>query len=155
MRYTETTAPPPDPRTQSKRERLDRAYFMDAMAQTEYDLLHHAHVNGQIPQEWHEIAHDPDARNAPTVKITLRVDANVVRFFKAMGHGYQHRMNRVLKAFVHGRLSRMVNGPDTSDFVMRPEEVLRWKSERPEWGHFERARAARRAEVTTAPREEE
>ncbi len=77
----------------------------------------------------------------PAVKITLRVDANVVKICKAMGAGYRHKINRVLSAFVPGRLSRTVNGPDTTDFVIRPDEVLRWRAARTD-GCAARARSA-------------
>ena len=33
----------------------------------------------------------------------LRLDADVLRFFRAFGAGYQTRINEVLKAFMHAR----------------------------------------------------
>ena len=35
----------------------------------------------------------------PKASISLRLDADVVRWFKAQGPGYQTRMNAVLRAF--------------------------------------------------------
>lgn len=61
------------------------------------------------------VAEDPDApelldaewfRTAELVvpgekkRITMRVDQDVVDYFKRKGHGYQTRMNAVLKAYV-------------------------------------------------------
>jgi uncharacterized protein (DUF4415 family) len=37
------------------------------------------------------------------VPISLRVDPDVLAFFKRGGDGYQSRMNAVLRAFMHGR----------------------------------------------------
>ena len=67
----------------------------------------------------HAIAEDPDAasvldeafwRNAETLDprhakstITMRVDDDVVDFFKRGGAGYQSRMNAVLRAYVYAR----------------------------------------------------
>jgi uncharacterized protein (DUF4415 family) len=69
------------------------------------------------------IADDPDAapildqafwRNATLLDprhekstITLRIDGDVLDFFKRGGSGYQSRMNAVLRAFVYSRLEKM------------------------------------------------
>jgi uncharacterized protein (DUF4415 family) len=65
------------------------------------------------------IASDPDAapildegfwRNAQSLEpppgktpVTLRVDDDVLDFFRAGGPGYQSRMNAVLRAYAHAR----------------------------------------------------
>ena len=40
--------------------------------------------------------------NAPAVKrqVTLRIDPDIVEFFKASGQGYQTRINAVLRSYV-------------------------------------------------------
>ena len=38
--------------------------------------------------------------HAPKQAISLRVDADVLAFFKAQGKGYQTRMNTVLRSYV-------------------------------------------------------
>lgn len=122
-------------RKRTVRERMHLAGFADAMRMLEYDSICEVAMQGKIPPAWHEIATDPDRRGANRVKVTFRVNNDVVRYFKAMGPGYQERMNKVLSAYVHGRLYRIVNGPDTTDFVLRPEKVARQvAAKRPEWG---------------------
>ena len=54
-----------------------------------------------------------------------------------MGPGYQARINRVLRAYMHMRLGKLVQGPDTADFVLRPDEVVRRARARTEWGTAE------------------
>lgn len=138
MEYKPSAHPAPDPRKQTKRERLDRMYFMDAMYRTEYDILKGMYEVNGLPDEWHNIVYESGDRKGATVKITIRLDEAVVKFFKGLGSGYQEKINRVLSAFVHARLAKIVNGPDTSDFVMRPEKVLEdAPDERPDWGLFE------------------
>ncbi len=39
----------------------------------------------------------------PKLAVSLRLDADVLRFFRAFGSGYQTRINEVLKAFMHAR----------------------------------------------------
>jgi uncharacterized protein (DUF4415 family) len=125
--------PTPTERTRrlTKTERMHASYFLDAMHQIEYDILTHVFAFGAVPKDWHEIAMDPNPAKA---RVTLRVDADVVKFFRAMGHGYQARMNRVLRAFMEGRLGKMIEGPDTTDSVTKAEEMIAKGVGRPEFG---------------------
>lgn len=42
----------------------------------------------------------------PKDRITLRLDHDIVKFFKSFGKGYQTRMNAVLKAYVKNKQKR-------------------------------------------------
>lgn len=44
----------------------------------------------------------------PKLAVSLRLDADVLRFFRGFGAGYQTRINEVLKAFMHARESMEV-----------------------------------------------
>ena len=46
--------------------------------------------------------------------ISLRVDEDVLQFFKAMGVGHLSRMNAVLLAFMQARLAGVLEGPEDS-----------------------------------------
>ncbi len=51
----------------------------------------------ELPEDWpeHVIAGLPE----PKEKISLRLDADVLRWFRSLGPGYQTRMNAVLRAY--------------------------------------------------------
>lgn len=50
---------------------------------------------------------DPDTK----VPVTIRLDRDIVSFFKDHGKGYQTRINQVLRAFVdHERVNRRTGG---------------------------------------------
>jgi len=52
------------------------------------------------PQDWASaIAHRGLPLPARTEQIALRVDAEVLAWFRAQGRGWQTRMNKVLKAY--------------------------------------------------------
>ena len=124
----------------TKTERQHFGFATDALEMIEHDLMNRLWDRNGCPPEWHEIARDKDRRDSRRTRCTVAFDADVVKFFKALGPGYQVRMNRVLRAFMHMRLARVVHGPDTTDIVMRPAEVERaWRKRRPDWGdsfHF-------------------
>ena len=58
-------------------------YMADAMRRLEWDLHHAIEATGRIPLEWHEIAQDPARRE--TERVALRLDRDVMRFFRSMG----------------------------------------------------------------------
>ncbi len=78
----------------------------------ETDLRWGLEGSARIPAAWTEIA------LAPAVpfkqKVTLRVDEDVAKFFKAMGRGYLTQMNRVLRAFMEARLAGVVKGAEAA-----------------------------------------
>lgn len=89
-----------------RRPRLDsmtavRLYNLRMMADDDIKYL-------DIP----ELAHEKGWRRVglPHKKqsITLRVDADVLDFFKSTGPGYQGRMNTVLRAFVEAQAEQGV-----------------------------------------------
>ena len=62
-----------------------------------------------LPGGWEGI----DVSAAPgSVRITLRVDADVAKFFRRLGPGYQGAMNEVLRCFMLARLSDVLPLPD-------------------------------------------
>ena len=109
------------PRGKIQKEHFN--YFCDLMRQIEWDLHHEILDAKRIPNDWHEIAQAKG--QAEKVRLTLRVDGDVVRFFRKFGRGYQQRMNDVLAAWMHGRLAGLIRGPDTEDLFVQIEEMGR------------------------------
>lgn len=60
-----------------------------------------------IPEDWSEVeAAAPVIRKKE--KVTLSVDADLLRWFRAMGRGYQGRVNAVLRIYMLSVLSKEV-----------------------------------------------
>jgi uncharacterized protein (DUF4415 family) len=56
----------------------------------------------------------------PKLAVSLRLDADVLRFFRGFGAGYQTRINEVLKAFMQARVgTESVPHPAVSSRVAR------------------------------------
>lgn len=113
----------------SKTEVKYTTYMMDAMRRLEWDMHNAVAMQRRIPAQWHEIAKERSAGKKQ--RISLWVEADVVRFFKSMGQGYQPRMNDVLAAWVYGRLAGLIEGAETRD-----EFKWEWAAEepKPDWG---------------------
>ncbi|MEL6953714.1 MAG: BrnA antitoxin family protein [Pseudomonadota bacterium] len=100
-------------------------YMQDAMQRFEWDLHSLIYHNHRIPHEWTEIA---KRRETGRVKIGFSCDADVAKWFRSFGPGYQRRMNDVLRAFMQAKLSGLLNGEDTHE-AFRP-------ARRPGFGDF-------------------
>ena len=75
------------------------------MAQFEWDMLYKVTLEGRLPDEWKEIW---ETRGRAQTRVTVRVDTDVLKFFRAMGDGYGPRMNAVLRAFMLSQLSGII-----------------------------------------------
>ena len=79
-----------------------------------HDLIHlmradwiPATMAEEIPEAWHTLEHDLDVTEKK-VKVTLYLDASVAKFYRAMGRGYQARINRLLATWAHMKLAEEV-----------------------------------------------
>ena len=111
------------PRRMTKAQRRHWRLAVDVRRRIETDIHEFLAPHG-VPSEWHAIWEDPDRRAPKRTRCTVAFDADLVRFFKAMGPGYQVRMNRVLRAFMEMHLSGLIDGPDANRYVDRPSLVL-------------------------------
>lgn len=124
----------PDLRKQTPRQRAHMTYMMDVMRRLEWDLHNTVELTGRIPEEWHQIA-SATPRSAG-VKVNLRLEADVVKFFKSMGEGYGPRINDVLRSYMHARLAGVIRGAETIAHFRHREAVH--DGPKPAFGDLER-----------------
>ena len=105
-------------KTASPRPNLDRleqsrSYYNQLAGNLrglESDLRWGLKDSDRIPAAWADIAAEPDCPCKE--KLTLRVDEDVLRFFRATGQGYLTRMNKVLRTYMLARLAGVVQGAE-------------------------------------------
>ena len=122
--------------TVSKAEQARRVnyhYMADAMRMLEWDLHQTVLRQMRIPDDWHRIARDKGA--SAKTRVTLRLDADVVRFFRSMGPDWQARVNRIISVWMHARLAGLIDGPETMDYLKRQDEdeAEAFNTRRPHW----------------------
>ncbi|MCP3971032.1 MAG: BrnA antitoxin family protein [Rhodobacteraceae bacterium] len=64
------------------------------------------HVQSLVPEAWDTLEKDIDVDEAK-VKVTLLLDTSVAKFYRAMGRGYQSRINRILATFAQMRIGQI------------------------------------------------
>lgn len=136
---------PLDPYAQmTRRERLEYRFFLDQMKQFEWHLRWSIWDQQLIPTEWHR-ALETEGQPSKT-RVTIRLDEDLVKFFRKLGPGWQTTLNAVVRSFVKARLSGIIEGP------LALEKTLQGLKDYPEIGDteqkLERMRAAlRRGDV--------
>ncbi len=63
-------------------------------------------VQDLAPEAWATLEEDV-AVHEPKVKITIRLDESVAKFYRAMGKGYQARMNRILGTYAQMKIAEI------------------------------------------------
>jgi uncharacterized protein (DUF4415 family) len=109
----------------TKAETAERAayhHLADTMKSLEAALNKGLTDGGFIPDEWREVGQAaPEPRRT---RVTIRLDEDVVKFFRLMGVNYQGRINQVLRAFMLARLAKVVPGPE--DVTYQPSRKVRY-----------------------------
>ena len=125
----------PDLKRQTPRQRAQMTYMMDVMRRLEWDLHNTIELTGRIPEEWHQIA--TATPRAAKVKVTLALEADVLKFFRSMGEGYGPRINDVLRSYMHARLAGVIRGAETLAHYREREEAH--AGEKPQFGEVAKA----------------
>lgn len=116
----------------TKAQREHHYYLIDAMARIDYDLHNRIYIHRRVPHDWVRIATSPSPHRK---RVTIRVDEDVLKFFRSLGRDYGPRMNDVLRAFMRARLMGLLDGDETVDQFKAQEETRPGK--RPGWGWAE------------------
>ena len=92
-----------------KTQRLAQQRFMQLMYlhahSGEEEAL--AMARDKVPDAWHILEMDLDVVE-PKEKVSLYLDRSVLKIFRAMGKGYQARINRILSTWVQMKIADMV-----------------------------------------------
>lgn len=97
-------------RAKTKEEEMSHSEFM-ALVRRDLREADHiiAHLE-EVPQGWWgmEARYPP---NREKERVTIRVDKDVMEYFRLHGRGYQAKMNEVMRAYVLARIAKVVTAP--------------------------------------------
>jgi uncharacterized protein (DUF4415 family) len=87
----------------------EKAYAAYVMQLQELEIMvrHQKLKDALVPRDWHTIEEDVPVQ-PPRTKLTVEFDADMVKWFRGMGTGYQARMNAVLRAFMLALISKEI-----------------------------------------------
>lgn len=61
-------------------------------------------IREAVPEAWHTLEQDLEVQE-PKEKVTLYLDRSVAKFYRAMGQGYQARINRLLATWAQMKIA--------------------------------------------------
>lgn len=94
--------------TVAQNEAAEEAQLLELRLEMEMRALHRKEL--LIPPGWRDEAKRP--RSPERRKVTLRLDADVLKWFRAQGPDYTNRINRVLRYF----MLNVVSGETTGEW---------------------------------------
>lgn len=108
-------------RRRSKAEERAYAELQDALSELdatrrELELGFERLKFDNLPAGWASVEANHPVR-PPKVRITASYDADVAKFFRSMGQGYQARMNAVLRAYMLAIQSRAIRSRKNEDWM--------------------------------------
>ena len=91
-----------------KRTKAEMAHYQEALEMNadfyEQDGGDYGHA---LPEGWAQVEAENPV-HPPRQRLTLRLDEDVIKWFKSMGCGYQARMNAVLRYYMVSRRARVL-----------------------------------------------
>lgn len=106
-------------RKRSKAERRALSRSILALEQEKHFMDAYARARAVVPEDW--FFHEQEAPCRPRkTKVTIRLDADMVKWFRHIGFGYQERMNVVLRAYMNAVLAKFVETEGDRDQHGRP-----------------------------------
>ncbi|KZY29428.1 hypothetical protein A3731_26490 [Roseovarius sp. HI0049] len=91
----------------TRTQRIAQERLMHDMIYLMQDAWVPKQVAEAVPEAWHTLEHDLDVTERKE-KVTLYLDASVAKFYRAMGKGYQTRINRLLGTYAHMKAAEEV-----------------------------------------------
>ena len=94
----------PRPRRLTRSERMARDALMRNLIYLQRDTWVTAAIREEVPDAWHTLEADLDVWEKKE-KVTLYLDGSVAKFYRAMGAGYQARINRLLATWAQMKIA--------------------------------------------------
>ena len=72
-----------------------------------YQINHMMTMNRVFPDEWYKL-HEKHPTEPHREKVTLRLDADMLKWYRGLGRGWQPRINAILRAYMRAILSKEI-----------------------------------------------
>ena len=99
----------------SKSEERSWSQLVDELEIQEIEFERFKRSRSLIPPGWHAVESRAPVK-PPKTKLSLSLDADMVKWFRALGRGYQPRMNAILRAYMHAVISKEVEQKGDRDW---------------------------------------
>lgn len=105
-------------RKRTKREARSHAELLAELEEMEAWWRDRQLKERAIPPDWYRLEETAPVRPRKA-SLTLRCDADLVRWYRGLGRGYQTRINAVLRAYMLAVISKEIEGRGDRDSAGR------------------------------------
>ena len=106
-------------RRRTKQEQRDLVEYVEAVEELDIDMEVRKRLGELDANGW--LGLDESHPCQPTkTKLTIRLDSDMVAWYRALGNGYQTRINAVLRAYMKGVTSRWIAQSQDRDLKGNP-----------------------------------
>lgn len=106
-------------RKRTKTEKRHLAQLINELSLQDVHLSTKSKAESLVPEGWHYVDRTAPVQPKKT-KITIRLDEDLAKWYRNMGHGYQGRINAVLRAYMHAAISKYVEESKDRDWRNLP-----------------------------------
>jgi len=104
------------PTKRTKAETRHLGEMVETLEETQLELAILRRTRDIVPPGWTDLERTAPCKPAKT-RMTIRLDSDVLAWYRSLGHGYQARINAVLKAYMHAILSKHIDKGDDYDWL--------------------------------------
>ena len=90
--------------------------MVETLEATQIELAILRRTRNIVPDGWQDLDRTAPC-TPPKERMTIRLDAEVLKWYRGLGFGYQNRMNAVLKAYMHSIVSKHIRHGDDFDWL--------------------------------------
>ena len=101
-------------RRRTKQEEQDLTRMVTDIEALEAENFVRKRMAGGLPTGWLSAHEDAPCGPAKT-KMTIRMDTDVLEWYRALGQGYQNRINTVLRAYKNAVTSKWIEMDEDKD----------------------------------------
>ncbi|MEO1491003.1 MAG: BrnA antitoxin family protein [Pseudomonadota bacterium] len=101
-------------RRRTREQEKDLKRMIDDVEALEIEQSIFRRMWGVMPDGWRTAHEDAPCGPAKT-KMTIRLESDVLEWYRSLGHGYQNRINTVLRAYKNAVTSKWIEMEDDRD----------------------------------------
>lgn len=106
---------------QTRAERQHIEEMMETLERAQTDMMILRRTENLVPPGWSDLD-----RTAPCTpdkeKMTIRLDADMLGWFRQLGNGWQNRINAVLRAYMHAIIAKHIDDISTREWLNMPKK---------------------------------
>ena len=106
-------------RRQKQAQRRHEEEMAELLEDAQIEMMMIRRTRDLVPAGWQGLERSAPCRPTKT-KMCIRLDADMLAWYRNLGNGYQNRMNAVLRAYMNAIISKHIECKDEKEWLNLP-----------------------------------